>query len=444
MKRISLSNLLAGLLALAFSLPLVAQQAEIQYFRPWNKNGINVFEPSKNDDVQFGGQKLRIGGSFTQQYQSLTHENTAAVKLAADGKTNLNKLYPLGSGFNLATANLVLDFQIEDGIRICLENYMSSRHHSEFWVKGGYIQIDKLPMFGSPDWFTKYFRARIGHFQVNYGDQQFRRTDNGNAIYNPFIENYILDAFATEIGSEVYAFPTSNLMLMVGATSGLINGDVKAYAAPVKKNPSIYFKAAFDKQLNDNVRIRLSASSYMNAGTVRNTMYAGDRTGSHYWFALEPEYYVTGGVVTATSAANRQTSGRLDPGFTNEVTAFQINPFIKVKGLELFGTYEKSSGKANAESAKRDINQVGIEGLYRFFKNEQVYIGARYNKVSGDLNGLNDISIKRTEISAGWYPAKSLMLKGSIIDQKYEGFPSTDYRNGGKFNGVAIEAVVGF
>ncbi|MEZ4894742.1 MAG: hypothetical protein R2778_17230 [Saprospiraceae bacterium] len=51
------------------------------------------------------------------------------------------------TGFNLAMANLNLDFQVADGIGFCLENYMSSRHHSEFWVKGGYIQIDKLPMF---------------------------------------------------------------------------------------------------------------------------------------------------------------------------------------------------------------------------------------------------------------------------------------------------------
>ncbi|MBK8668710.1 MAG: hypothetical protein IPN89_04280 [Saprospiraceae bacterium] len=42
-----------------------------------------------------------------------------------------------------------------------LENYMAARHHNEFWVKGGYIQIDKLPMFGSPEWYTKYFRVKL-------------------------------------------------------------------------------------------------------------------------------------------------------------------------------------------------------------------------------------------------------------------------------------------
>ena len=126
MKNRSLSNLLAGLLALAFSLPLVAQQADLQYFRPWDKNGINVFEPTKGgEQAEFKGVSVRIGGSFTQDYQSLTHENRPYKKnylwgtVVAEDSASA-KL----SGFNLAMANLNFDFQIEDGIRVCLENYM--------------------------------------------------------------------------------------------------------------------------------------------------------------------------------------------------------------------------------------------------------------------------------------------------------------------------------
>ena len=45
---------------------------------------------------------------------------------------------------------------------------------------------------------------RVGHLEINYGDAHFRRSDNGNALYNPFVGNYIMDAFTTEIGGEVY------------------------------------------------------------------------------------------------------------------------------------------------------------------------------------------------------------------------------------------------
>ena len=209
--------------------------AQIQYTRAYDQTGINVFEPSKMDSNVYDGFKIKIGGSFTQDYQKLKSENKANyVRTSATNALNKNYLYgfikaedTLSSnltGFNTSMANLNFDIQIGDGIRVFLENYMSARHHNEFWVKGGYIQIDKLPMFNNPEWFTKNVRVKIGHFQPNYGDFQFRRSDGGNTIFNPFTENLILDAFTTEIGGEVYIFPTENLMLMGGMSAGFING----------------------------------------------------------------------------------------------------------------------------------------------------------------------------------------------------------------------------
>ncbi|AEE49222.1 hypothetical protein [Haliscomenobacter hydrossis] len=447
MKKISFSNLLAGLVLISFALPLAAQQQDMQYFRPWDKNGINVFEPIKGgEQPEYKGLSVRIGGSFTQDYQSLTHENRPYKKnylwgtVVAEDSASA-KL----SGFNLAMANLNFDFQIEDGIRVCLENYMSSRHHNEFWVKGGYIQIDKLPMFGSPQWFTDYVRVKIGHFQPNFGDQQFRRTDGGNAIFNAFAENLILDAFTTEIGGEVYLFPAKGLMLMAGMTSGLINGSVDNFpSTPVgtnkeatKRNPSISLKAAYDNTFGD-LRFRLSASMYNNGSSSRNTLYSGDRTGSHYFMVLEP--------AAGTYSANF-TSGRVNPGITNRITAISINPFVKFKGLEVFGTYETIKGGTYAETSDRSWNQLAVEGIFRFLPNEQLYLGARYNTVSGRPSGAaftKDVTINRTALVAGWFPTKNLLLKGEIVSQKYLDFPTSDIRNSGKFNGMMVEAVIGF
>ncbi|MBK6949106.1 MAG: hypothetical protein IPH16_14540 [Haliscomenobacter sp.] len=96
-------------------------QPGIQYFRPWDKTGINIFEaPKGGDQPAYEGLSVRIGGSFTQDYQSLTHENNPGGKNYLGASTfkedpNSAKL----SGFNLAMANLNFDFQIEDGIRVC-------------------------------------------------------------------------------------------------------------------------------------------------------------------------------------------------------------------------------------------------------------------------------------------------------------------------------------
>ena len=427
---------------------VIAQQPALQYYRSWDKEGINVFEPSKKaQQPEYTGFKIRIGGSFTQDFQSLSHEN---VDTSA---TKKNALWEVGPGFNLAMANLNLDMQIDDGIRVGLENYMSARHHNEFWVKGGYIQIDKLPMFNSPQWFTDYLRVKIGHFQPNFGDMQFRRSDGGNTMFNPFVENLIFDAFTTEIGGEVYVFPVDGstgagsveyfctLPLM---SSGFINGNVQKYStdpAPVEPNekkPSIFFKVAYDKTFGD-LRFRLSASMYNNPSIQRNTLYAGDRTGSHYFMVLEPK---------AGTYSGNKDSGRFTAlGVSSKINAISINPFIKFHGLEVFGDYQMIKGRTNAErdGSERKFDQLAIEGLYRFLKNEQAYIGARYIQAKGTPQGFaNEMSIDRVAVAAGWFPNRHLLLKGEYVVQNYKDFPGTSILHEGKFDGFVIEAVIGF
>jgi hypothetical protein len=299
-------------------------------------------------------------------------------------------------------------------------------------------------MFNNTEWFDKYLRVKIGHMEVNYGDQHFRRTDNGNAIANPFVGNYIMDAFATEVGGEVYAFPTENFMVMVGASNGLINGGVREGT----RKPSIYSKLAFDKQLNETTRFRLSGSVYMNPESGRNTLYGGDRAGSRFYEVME------------SALSQGDFSGRLNPGFTTNVTSFQINPFVKIQGFELFATYEQSQGYANSDPRKegaespekRQVTQIAVEGIYRFLPREQVYVGARYNTVSGALSSRimdanlepMDLTVNRMEIAAGWFPTPNLLLKVSYVDQQYQDYPSTSIFNEGYFKGMMVEAAVGF
>lgn len=452
-------SVLFSLLLAAVQLSL-AQQPTIQYFRPWDQNGINVFEPAKNvEQPEFTGVKVRIGGAFTQNFQYLTHENNADPR---GGNKLYGVIYKAGDdttvstatlkGFNLAQANLNFDVQLADGIRVSLENYMSARHHNEFWVKGGYIQIDKLPMFGSPEWYTKYVRVKIGHFQQNFGDMQFRRSDGGNTMYNPFVENFILDAFTTEIGGEAYIFPVDGFMGMVGLSSGLIKGNIDNYPStpigtnvdPTERKPSIYVKLAWDKQLNPNLRLRLSGSFANNPSSASNQLYSADRTGSQYFMVMEPA--ANGAGVASTYAGNKD-SGRFNPGVGNKVQAIMINPFVKFYGLEFFGSYEQVKGKTYAERTDREFTQMAGELVYRTLPRQQLYFGARYITMTGRPAGAaftQDITISRSAFVAGWYPTENLVLKGEFVLQDYTDFPTTDYRYKGHFNGFMLSAAVGF
>jgi hypothetical protein len=327
-------------------------------------------------------------------------------------------------------------------------SYLSARHHNETWVKGGYIQFDKLPFKGK-FWgdLMKLATIKIGHFEVNYGDQHFRRTDGGQALYNPFMEGYIADAFATEIGGELY-LQKNGLFGMIGLTNGMIKGHIDSVAITAqddnaKRSPSFILKAGIDKKL-DNVRVRFTGSFYHNNSSAGSglTLYGGDRTGSNYQNVMEK--WVSGGAAVASTAA--AFSGRFNPGFSKKVDAFMLNGFLKASGLELFATYETASGRTKTETANRKMTQIAGDVIYRFGKEEDVFLGLRYNAVTAALQGFTtgDVKVNRFAIAGGWFLTKNVLLKAEYVNQQYKDFPITDYRNGGKFSGYVIEAVVGF
>ena len=420
---------LVGLYSLTLAQGL---QRDMQFWRPYDQRGINVFEPGKSDTVAFDGIAVRIGGNFAQQWQNLKHSNTATPLLNATN-VNLNQLQNIGAGTNLATANLNIDVALADGIRLNLITYLSSRHHPESWVKGGYIQVDKLGFLNSAlaDEFMKNLTIRVGHYEINYGDAHFRRSDNGNAFYNPFIGNYIMDAFTTEVGGEIF-YQNKGWLAMASITGGEIQGGI---TAPERRKPSFIGKFGYDNYLSDDLRIRLTGSIYTTSGSNRNTLYGGDRAGSRYYLVLEN--------TLATTAANF-TSGRINPGQTDNVTAMVFNPFIQYKGLEIFGNFEQSKGKAANETVDRTWNQFGLDGLYRFGNQDKFYVAGRYNKVDGKLTNGTEVNLDRIQAGGGWFVTKNILAKLEYVNQNYNNFPAQDIRNGGRFHGLMIEGVIGF
>ncbi|MBX7117425.1 MAG: hypothetical protein K1X31_00360 [Gemmatimonadaceae bacterium] len=425
------------------------QPMVIQYTRPQDKRGLNMFETPKVAGATYEGFKMTIGAAFTQQFQGLSHSNDAdSVAVAAvnpspgnagtPASANRNRLIQIGHGFNNATANMILNAQLAPGIRVQMTSYLSSRHHNETWVKDGFIQIDEspfdVPLFNN---LMKYTTVKIGHFEVNYGDFHFKRSDNGQAIYNPFVGNAIMDAFTTEVGAE--AVVQRNGFLFVGAiTNGEIRGQL---ARPDDRDPAHMVKLGYDKQLNADLRVRLTGSWRRQRSAISNTIYGGDRAGSRYYYVLEN--------YQATEAAQK-SSGMIDPGFSDEQTSIMVNPFVKFRGLEFFGMVEQASGRRASETVKRDVSQNMVELVYRFGRGESFFVGGRYNTFSGDLGvsgagptlqDNSDVTVNRTNIGGGWFLTPNLLLKAEYVTQTYDGFARRDIRSNGKFNGFMLEAV---
>jgi len=335
-----------------------------------------------------------------------------------------------------------------------LTEYLASRHHEDTWVKGGYIQFDKLPFLHS-DFFDNLMKSvtiDIGQNDVDYGDQHFRRSDGGNTIYNPFIENYIMDEFATELGAQFYYHCKTGLFGMIGITNGELDETVNAPTKidPItgqvnKFDPAILGKLGFDKQVNKDFRVRISGSFYnLNSGNS-NTLFSGDRTGSHYFDVMENQAVANG---TTLSDANDYsfTSGRVSPGFSEEVHTFMGNLFLKYDGLEFFATAENAQGRAISETVNRWATQYAADVIYRFPQDKQnFWIGYRYNTLAARLaGGVGDVTVNRSAGAFGWFLTKNIMMKLEYVDQTYSGYPVTNILNGGQFHGVMAEASIAF
>lgn len=403
----------------------------IQYMRALDQRGTGVFETTKAPGVEYKGFKLDFGAAFTSQLQDLSHSNTAAPNVV--NGVNANQLAGIGFGFNNPTANLYINAQLAPGIRVAMTSYLSARHHNETWVKDGYIQIDQSPIDFAPlKALMEVVTVRVGDMEINYGDAHFRRSDNGHAAYNPFVGNYIMDAFTTQVGGEVY-LKASSVIAMAAVTAGELRATV---LSPGQRGPVYIGKIGVDRQMTPDLRVRLTGSMYKSNKAMSDTLYSGDRAGSRFYYVLEN--------TTATESAQKD-SGLISPGFSNKVTAFQMNPFVKFRGLELFGVIERSEGRSAIETSERVWKQYALDTVYRFLPGDQLFAGVRYNKAEGTLNGIaGTLGSERWEAGGGWFITPNVLAKAAYVNQTYFGYPVSSIKNGGKFSGISLEGVVAF
>lgn len=382
-----------------------------------------VFEEGKQPAMEFDGVEITLGGDFTQSFQVLSHTNRPTP--ASDANT----LAEIGAGFNLAAANLTLTAQLSPGIKVVLENYLSSRHHNEFWAKGGYIQIDESPIAWLPlDVLMAMTTVKVGHYEVNYGDAHFRRSDNGNTLRNAFAENYILDAFTTEIGGEAIV-RLGPFLAVAGVTSGQNKGDI---TRPDERTLAFLGKVGVDHRFGADRRVRLTASTYQNDDAGRATLYSGDRAGSAYWGVMD------------NASFGAFTNGRLNPNFTEEIRAWQLNPYVEFADLEVFGVAEVAHGRTAKETEIRSVRQLAVDGTYRLL-DERAYMAARWNRVTGEMfvPGTDQQS-DRVALAGGWFVTPNVLLKAEWVRQGFDGFATDHILREGQFTGVIFQGAVSF
>lgn len=367
------------------------------------------FEKEQIDDKEVTGLKVTVGADFALQLQAIGHE--APIELI-DLKNN----------FNLPTANLYISADLAPGIQLFLNNYMSSRHHNEAWVEGGYLIIDKLPFISNSDRFMKFLTLKAGVMMPDYGDAHYFRSNNGDVFGNPFVGNWIMDAYTNNPGMEVM-FRKNDFIALVGANNGRMN---YGRGNDIGEDLVFNWKLAYDTDINENLRLRASVSGYhVGEGHSGSTLWDGDRAGARYYNVMQ----------AADATADNFRSGRWGPGANQtEMNSYMVNLFARFYGFELFGVYETMKGvRSNNE---QNFTQTAVQALYRI---GDFYLGTRWNNV--DNNDGSEVS--RTNLGGGWHMVDHVLIKLDYVSQTYEG-PSHASIDGGKFNGVVLEAAISF
>lgn len=429
-------------------------------------SGSKQFEAQKIDGSSFEKVNVEVGADFAMQFQGLTH--------FAD-----SLLIPLGNNLNLPTANLNINADLAPGIRVNLETYLSSRHHNEAWVKGGYLLIDELPFLNSSiaDKIMSKLTIKTGVMELNYGDNHFFRSDNGSVLVNPFVGNYIMDQHTTALAMELY-FRHASWFVSGGITTGTVKPALSGYNSQTKTHDKYniqdqlqyYFKLAYDKAVNDNIRVRPSISALFCPKTYSGTLYAGDRAGSRYYTVMNKQSL---GTAAAYDIKQNYTSGNFGPGSFAKNNSVDVNLYAWIHGFELFGGYGIANGQTGlAEQFVRDydFSTFHIQGVYYFGKEKQFFTGGRYNVVSKAptkeyrdpanaailLQAKNDntISTDRIQFGGGWKMTKNIMLKLEYVKQNYKNFEthsaatktwvSTYGKGKAGFEGFMIEAGISF
>jgi hypothetical protein len=366
------------------------------------------FETEKKNPGDFEKIKVYVGADFALQLQAINHEASIELK---DLKNN----------FNLPTANLNVNADLAPGISVHINNFMSSRHHNEAWVEGGYMLIDALPFLPAADGVMKFLTIKAGVFNPNYGDAHFYRSNNGAVTNNPFVGNFIMDNYSTNPGMEIM-YRNKGFIAMLGTSNGRVN---YGRGNDLGEDLTFNWKLGYDKQINDNLRVRATLSGFMvGEGHSGVYLWDGDRAGARYY-----------NVMQAADADDYFRSGRWSPGSgQSEMNTIMANAFVKFHGLEVFGIFE------NMKGVKREMDQhfsqTAFQAIYRV---GSFYFGGRYNVVSDN----NDSKVTRTNIGGGWNMLSSVLIKLDYVNQNYDGIAHGDI-DGGSFKGLVVEAAISF
>ncbi len=419
---------------------------------------VQQFEPEKDTSAFNGKPEVSFAVDLSFYYQGIDQAWSASKYAPHVDANTWNVPGNTGAGvgdaesaLSLPSANFDINAKVMSGFNVKLQTMLASHHHNETYVKGGYATIDNLDFIapGFLSGFMKDATIKIGVNDINYGDDQYRRTDNANVMRNPFINNLAVDAEDQGTHIELlYRIPAISSFVMAGITNGQANPQDTAESdtyGTTSNTYAVYGKIGFDHEYTDDLRLRITESVYNVSGVNRQDLYEGDKAGN----VIRNVYGTVNSAVLSSGWDPTRNyvnyKGTKQFSSAPDLLASKTNLFIKYQDTELYGMYEIMDAEDTMGKSIK-VNHYAIDLVQRFY-NDKFWIAGRYENAvqeyKDDYNDLGDAELKQYQATLGWFLSKNAVAKLEYIKQEREKF---SIYNGGKadFNGFMVNASLSF
>jgi len=364
----------------------------------------------------FGGIDMYLGLQSAGRFQILDDSH---VSIAGVDSPNLDP------SFQTAWGDLPFMFNIDHGkMLVFFDLYLSSRPHpSTTYGNEGYILVRQLPdNLPGNEWINnsifKWMNIKAGHFEIDYGDAHYRRSDNAWVQRNLLIGNFMVDPDVEEIGMEFFSKPSTFNWLF-----GISSGTTTENFSEGRGIASVHGKL-WGNPLKD---LRLSASAYYvdhtdnpntGPGSTKGALFSARRSGGPY-----------GGVI-----GGGDSPGDVVIGQDQQDVAVQVDATWTPGQFELYGHLgwvkdADTNGSLPLELEDRWIYGA-IEGAYHF--TPRAYLAARYCYATAQelASVSSDGHVQRIQVGGGYWLTKNVLTKVEYVYEKFNGFDPTSWTNG--------------
>lgn len=403
---------------------LFAARTERDYFSPFDiMNPAHIRADMPMQIGSFRDMNLYMGLQTVGRYQALQQQNAYIKGVKQAG---------VDPGFQDPFANLSFLAQIPGKLDVYFDTYVASRPHaSTMYGHEGYMLFKQLPApfdSGPAAEVFNYVNVKVGAFDIDFGDDNYRRSNNARVQRNPLIDNPLVDPNVEEIGGEVYSVK-GPIYWLFGVASGTTTEHFDYGGA----QPSFHAKLwAYPLPA-----LRTSVSAYhvdLSESADTSYLYANGRSGGAF----------------AAVLGGGDNPGQILPQAGKDVTAVQGDLTWNQWPIELYANVGWSqdsdiNGAKPGTPAERWIYAT-VEPVYHI--TPAAYVAGRYSYAQAQsVNGVGSHGwVDRAEIGGGYWITNNILGKAEYVYEQYHGFSGADGVVSGvdgfrspRFSGLVVE-----